>query len=309
MALVGYPDSDDEGDRVQITKGFVRNNEATENQETAASATCEPQDPGKKTISSLPALPSSFHSLYATNVRTSTVDDPTLHAGRKRQVPHIEGNWATHVYLEWCPSYSEVQTLSQLITSIAPTSTTLLTSPLGAHLPLHISLSAPLVLTTNLRTTFLESWQRELAHSNLSPFTVTTSRLDWTPNADRSRWFLVLRLARPDGDVLNTLLYGSARVCHGLDLPQLYHETGRADDPTTSFHVSIAWQLEDPGGSQEVVHPRLEVPPGKGTPDAWTPQPVREVDEAIAGDLPEFEMKFDCLKVKIGNVVHDLKFQ
>ena len=73
--------------------------------------------------------------------------------------------------------------------------------------------------------------------------------------------------------------------------------------------MSIAWQLEDPGGLEEVVHPRSEVPPSKGTPDAWTPQPVREVDEAIARDLPQFKMKFDCLKVKIGNVVQDLKFR
>ena len=308
MALVGYPDSDDEGDQVQITNTLDRNS-AIEVQDLASPATIEPQDLRKKTTSSLPALPSSFHSLYASNVRTSPADDPALHGGRKRQVPHVEGNWPTHVYLEWCPSYAEAQTLSQLINRTAPTSTTLLHSSLGAQLPLHISLSAPLVLATNQHTTFLESWQREVARSNLSPFTVTISRLDWTPNADRSRWFLVLRLARPDGDVLNTLLYGSARVCRVLDLPELYHEARWADDCTTSFHVSIAWQLEDPGGLEEVVHPRSEVPPGKGTPDAWTLQPVREVDEAIAGDLPQFKMKFDCLKVKIGNVVQDLKFR
>lgn len=67
----------------------------------------EPLPPKKKQRTSsdavtqtLPALPTAFHDLYASSIRVSVRDDPNLHGGRKRVVPHVEGNWPTHIYLE-----------------------------------------------------------------------------------------------------------------------------------------------------------------------------------------------------------------
>ncbi|KAK1035573.1 poly(U)-specific 3'-to-5' RNA exonuclease, partial [Friedmanniomyces endolithicus] len=63
----------------------------------------------------LPPLPSSFRDQYSSTVRSSTRDDPSLHGGRKRATPHVDGNWPTHVYLEWIPQPAETALLSELI--------------------------------------------------------------------------------------------------------------------------------------------------------------------------------------------------
>lgn len=82
MALVDYPSSEDEAELEQVPpKGVKR-----------------ARLPDK--ADDLPPLPSKFHDLYASTARVSPKDDPSLHNGRKRATPHVEGNWPTHIYIE-----------------------------------------------------------------------------------------------------------------------------------------------------------------------------------------------------------------
>lgn len=94
--LVDYPESDEDSDRPsdrEINSTDAEQPRAGDQSSKAANETHVPSAP-------LPSLPVAFHSLYASNVRISTSDDPTLHGGRKRQLPHVPGNWPAHVYLE-----------------------------------------------------------------------------------------------------------------------------------------------------------------------------------------------------------------
>jgi hypothetical protein len=86
MALVDYASSDEDEDDVPPTI------------DPKTAPLKRKRD--EESASELPPLPSKFHDLYASTTRVSTRDDPSLHGGRKRVTPHVEGNWPTHLYIE-----------------------------------------------------------------------------------------------------------------------------------------------------------------------------------------------------------------
>ena len=89
MVLVDYSDSDN-SDTLQPdqTHSEIQRPQGVKRKHSSTSE------------SPLPPLPGNFHDLYASAARVSSQDDPTLHGGRLRVKPHVEGNWPTHVYVE-----------------------------------------------------------------------------------------------------------------------------------------------------------------------------------------------------------------
>ncbi|KNG82277.1 hypothetical protein ANOM_010105 [Aspergillus nomiae NRRL 13137] len=290
MALVQYSDSESEED-TSHSEISPRPAKRLRQENTAT------------LISSLPPLPKAFHDLYASSTRISVKDDPSLHGGRKRAIPHVEGNWPTHIYLEWYPSRGELSVLSNVIAQMEGKLrkskvelNSLLRSDLGAQLPLHISLSRPVVLRTEQRQSFLEIFQSAIQDSNIRAFNVTTEGLHCVSNYEKTRWFYVLRVKTPENDALNRLLKLSNRSLALFSQPSLYEasphilnadadsstpmqwQQGDSTDYSHCFHISLAWSLTEP-----------------------SPDERDEIAKIELRGLRELSVCFDCVKVKIGN--------
>ncbi|KAI9934633.1 hypothetical protein ASPWEDRAFT_44079 [Aspergillus wentii DTO 134E9] len=248
--------------------------------------------PKSQQASSLPPLPAAFHDLYAASTRVSVRDDPSLHGGRKRVIPHVEGNWPTHLYLEWYPSKGDLAILNDIISqSKEKTGKTsreihsLLKSDLGAQLPLHISLSRPVVLRTEQRQSFMETFETAIQVSRIPPFNATLESLDWVSNYEKTRWFLVLRVKRPEHDNLNRLLKLSNRSLSLFDQPPLYQSNQKTDteDYSHCFHISLAWSLTEPSSHDK-----------------------ERIASTDLQELRELQILFNCVKSKIGNNISSI---
>ncbi|KAI1119159.1 U6 snRNA phosphodiesterase Usb1 [Nemania sp. NC0429] len=253
MALVDYSSESSSGE--EDTAGHRSKRQKTSSDQQTATRQAISRPTSK---SELPPLPSAFHDLYASTVRLSASDDPTLHQGRRRVNPHKVGSWPSHLYIEWHPTPTEQTTLTALVSTLqrtlgprissTPSTTTtttpailtsFLTSDLGAPQPLHISLSRPIVLTTPQKAAFLADLQSSLRASGVAPFALAPLDLEWHRGADSARSFLVLRVGDPkvregpipkDGEKARTnpqlaaLLARSNALVTALGQPALYND-------------------------------------------------------------------------------------
>ncbi|CAH0048222.1 unnamed protein product [Clonostachys solani] len=264
------------------------------------------QDGKPSKRSAMPPLPSTFHDLYASTVRQSVVDDPSLHHGRKRQTPHIVGNWPSHLYIEWNPTSPEYDMLVNLVQDVETELQgkvklhNFLTSDLGSPLPLHISLSRPLSLTTASKDDFLERAAGAIQTGAVGPFAVSPRTLAWYKSPDSDRIFLIIRVASRDllgkgAGALNPELVALLRRCNGVasqfGQPPLYkhHEDGGSGDEAVgvAFHISIGWTFDVPGEEMSL-------------------RAIKVFKRSKYAEVRKWEIDVSAVKAKIGNSVHHI---
>jgi hypothetical protein len=191
-----------------------------------------------------------------------------------------------------------------------------LTSDVGVPLPLHVSLSRPIVLGTEEKEEFLAELRGCVERMRFGEFRLRVRGVEWHRTGESGRSFLVLRVGshggeRGEGDgdgetaekmeeaadgdnlyqnpnpELTTLLGRCNTVVQKYGQPQLYEW---ADDSKIgdAFHISIAWSFS--------------------TPDEELRRRTAEVfdDLELKEALERIEMPVDGIKAKIGNVVHHI---
>ncbi|KAI1766644.1 U6 snRNA phosphodiesterase Usb1 [Hypoxylon sp. FL1150] len=276
----------------------------------------------------LPPLPAAFHNLYASTVRVSTSDDPTLHQGRKRVNPHKVGSWPSHLFIEWHPTTTQHALLSKLLAALRPALSvpleSFLTSDLGAPQPLHVSLSRPVVFSTGQKDGFLEQLVGRIGSCGISPFDLALRGLEWHWTSESGRSFLVLRVGSGSGsgnaDVTGfvspisspppgistsasaSTLKGSSTATEQRHNPELSGLLRRCNALVEEYKQPPLYAFKDNDGDDafhisiawSFAEPTSEV--GRQTEGVFCQAGMRE--EILAMRVP-----VDGVKAKIGNVV------
>ncbi|KAK4166794.1 hypothetical protein QBC43DRAFT_313344 [Cladorrhinum sp. PSN259] len=293
MALVDYCSSDSEDD--QESPSYKKSRSSGDDPLPSSK---RPKLSNPEPLPPLPPLPPAFYDLYASTVRTTTTDTPSLHQGRTRQVPHVTGNWPSFLYIEWIPPPAAFDLLSSLLTTLQssiPSVTSFLTNDLHVRQPLHISLSRTLSLATSEKDSFLREVQTAISKSNIRPFRLKVTSVEWHRTSESGRSFLVLRVvssaatSNPNTE-LAALLGRCNQVCKLFSQPELYSwadDSGsNAQSVSSEFHVSIGWSFSEP--TEDVR---------RATEKVFGSQQVREQVEK------ELQIQVESVKARIGNVV------
>jgi len=261
-----------------------------------------------------PAKKKKLPSLAASLVTPVPVDHPELHQGRVRTIPHVEGQWAAHVYVSL--EVKEHRPLGKLLDDIfqdaAMTTPTLKTvwSTTSNKRELHISLSRPTYLRAHQREDLKRAVQT--ISKRFSPFSVSFATFSELINDERTRTFLTIEVGAGHHE-LQAISLALTPTLHAI-LQKEYYEDPR-------FHASIAWALLCP---PKATTDGSGLPSTDGTtgPSHYTSQPSQSIPHLPKNLIPLLIKRhgaalssarmgafdIEAITLKIGKDVHSWRF-
>ncbi|KAJ4478181.1 hypothetical protein J3R30DRAFT_3702918 [Lentinula aciculospora] len=209
LALVSYSSSEEENDLVHASKVPIYKK--------------------KK----LPSLSSSL-------IVQTPKDDPTLHQGRIRNTPHVDGQWASHVYVSikvgrFSAMYNLVHDALKTAKDLEPALQDFFgveANKAEKYIELHVSLSRPIFLRTHQRDD-LKREVKSLAERNKS-FVISFTTFSVLTNDEENRTFLALDVGSGHRELKS--------LSDDL-LPFLANLRQKEYYANPRFHSSIAWAL------------------------------------------------------------------
>ncbi|KAF5315095.1 hypothetical protein D9619_007016 [Psilocybe cf. subviscida] len=236
-ALVSYASSDDDEE----------NNDRPS--QTSLTATVQPPPKKRK----LPPISTTI-------VPPGPVDDPSLHQGRIRTTPHIEGQFSAHVYVALglkrdSPLHKLVRTILSDAKEAVPTLHEIWKSETDpSRQELHLSLSRPISLRAHQRED-LKRAVKNIAKTHKA-FTASFATLSELINDEKTRSFLTMELGagyqQASSGGLQASLSQMSALADALTpalqaiRQQLYYVKPR-------FHASIGWALLHAAGQRRAV--------------------------------------------------------
>jgi hypothetical protein len=172
-------------------------------------------------------LPVPFEKLKSEIIR----DNPNEHQGRRRQIEHVEGNWASHIFIDCSFLNENLGGFSDKVIEMFKQSSTSINKIESPHL----SLSKTFILKFH----WIENFTKVLAENiKFSSFDLQfSSKVVFLSNEDKSRFFACLLIAdhcEPLVEDIINQINGSLRE---FELPSYYENL--------ILHASFLWKLSE----------------------------------------------------------------
>ncbi|KAJ7242870.1 U6 snRNA phosphodiesterase Usb1 [Mycena haematopus] len=162
------------------------------------------------------------------------VDIPSLHQGRQRTTPHVDGQYAAHVYVSVPLDRGSTlfKLLCQILESAKKMTPSLHDFWSSAQPELHISLSRPVYLRAHQKE-LMKHAVKLIAEKSL-PFTASFARISEFVNDEGTRIFLALEIGAGHHE-LTTLTTSLTPTLRAIRQQEFYS--------SPRFHASIGWAL------------------------------------------------------------------